>query len=54
MAMNRLDPAIRSLFDRLPPPGSIWARTERRAWLRAMEYLFEVIYQSEERRDDDE
>lgn len=42
--MNEIDPLIRALFDRLPPPGSNWAMTERILWLEAMASIFDLIY----------
>ncbi|MFN3261240.1 MAG: hypothetical protein ACE37J_11850 [Pikeienuella sp.] len=40
----RSDALVAGLFDRLPPPGSVWPEHERRRWLSAAEAIFDLIY----------
>lgn len=39
-----LDPIIRGLIGRLPPPGSEWAEKERVLWLQILENSFRLVY----------
>ena len=42
--LERADPIIRALIDRLPPVGSEWPEVERRLWLDAIAASFALIY----------
>lgn len=40
-----LDPVIKGLIDKLPPPGSVWAEPDRQLWLQILESSFKLIYE---------
>ena len=39
-----IDPLLRALFDKLPPPNSIWPVAQRRRWIEAMRLSFDFVY----------
>ena len=39
-----LDPVIKGLIDKLPPPDSVWAESDRKLWLQILESSFKLIY----------
>lgn len=39
-----LDPVIKGLIDKLPPPNSVWAESDRKLWLQILESSFKLIY----------
>lgn len=39
------DPAIAALIARLPEPGKVWLLPGRKSWLRAMEAVFDLVYE---------
>lgn len=41
---RRLDPLIRGLLDRLPPPGSTWPEAKRKDWLATLEANLDLVY----------
>lgn len=40
-----LDPVIKGLVDKLPPPGSVWAEPDRQLWLQILESSFKLVYE---------
>ena len=40
----QMDPVIRALIDRLPPPGATWPSDARTAWIDLMSKAFDVVY----------
>lgn len=42
-----LDPVIKSLVDKLPPPNSVWADPDRKLWLQILESSFKLVYKDE-------
>lgn len=42
-----LDPVIKSLVDKLPPPKSVWAEPDRKLWLQILESSFKLVYKDE-------
>lgn len=39
-----LDPLIRVLFERMPPPGSKWPGGDRMRWFQCLKTAFDLIY----------
>ncbi len=39
-----LDPVIKGLIDKLPPPDSVWAEPDRQLWLQILESSFKLVY----------
>lgn len=44
----QFDPLIRGMMNRLPKPGTVWPKPERKAWLATLEANFELIYDEAE------
>ena len=40
----QMDPVIRALIDRLPPPGATFPSDARTAWLDLMSKAFDLVY----------
>jgi hypothetical protein len=42
---TNIDPLLRAMFDRLPPPGSTWPIADRHKWLGLLVGIIEQVYQ---------
>jgi hypothetical protein len=42
-----LDPIIKGLIDRLPPPGTTWSKAKRKLWLQILENSFDLVYEED-------
>jgi hypothetical protein len=40
----KIDPVIRSLIEKLPPPGTVWPEKDRALWLQLLEGSFRLVY----------
>jgi hypothetical protein len=43
-----VDPVLRELFAKLPPPGAVWPEGERALWLQAAATAIRLIYGPDE------
>jgi len=44
---TNLDPIIKGLIDRLPPPGDKWSKAKRQLWLQILENSFDLVYEDD-------
>lgn len=44
---SNLDPIIKGLIDRLPPPGERWSKIKRKLWLQILENSFDLVYEDD-------
>ncbi len=47
-----VDPMLRGLFERLPPPGSSWSDDDRGHWMAAAASIFTLVYPGSNASDD--
>ncbi|RWC13944.1 MAG: hypothetical protein EOS51_20360 [Mesorhizobium sp.] len=47
-----LDPIIKGLIDRLPPPGTDWPKAKRKLWLQILENSFDLVYEDDSKSGD--